>query len=126
MKAYKLTPLERLKLEEKKLHEDLRLSEQKLLFQFQYIGDNWGSITLKSITSSFMNRAGAITHVSPVSTSTGIARTIGSNIGNIFLSNYKLLGTVGWKMIKPMALPVAISFITKKATSRLFGKKRKK
>ena len=50
MRTYKLTPLDQLKLEEKQLREEIKISEQKMVFQLQYINDNWGSMLLKSVT----------------------------------------------------------------------------
>lgn len=126
MKTYKLTPLDQLNLEKKQLREELKVSEQKMAFQLQYIQDNWGSMLLKSVTSSIMSKvtdSGGSS--SPVSTTTYLTRSVGKGAGgwgSLLLSNYKSIGAVGWKILRPIAL----SFITKKATSRLFSKRKRK
>lgn len=122
MKTYKLTPYDQIKIEKKQLREEIKISEQKMAFQLEYIHDNWGSMLLKSTTSSIINkvtdRAGGS---SPVSTSY-LTRSPGGGWGNYFLSNYKTVGSIGWRLIKPIAL----GFLTKKATSMLFSKRKKK
>ena len=123
MKTYKLTPLDQLKLEEKQLREEIKISEQKMAFQLQYIHDNWGSMLLRSTTSSIMNKVSDRTSgSSPVSNTSYLTRSVGGGWGNFFLSNYKSVCSVGWRLIKPIAL----GFITKKATSMLFSKKKKR
>lgn len=123
MKTYKLTPLDQLKLEEKQLREEIKISEQKMAFQLQYVHDNWGSMLVKSITSSFMNKVtDRVESSSPISATSYLTRSVGGGWGNFFLSNYKSVGSVGWKLLKPIAL----TFLTKKATSALFSKKKKR
>lgn len=122
MKTYKLTPYDQLKLEKKQLREEIKISEQKMAFQVQYIHDNWGSMLLKSTTSSIMNRVTSrADSSSPVSSSSYLTRSPGGGWGDFILSNYKSVGSIGWRILKPIAL----TFLTKKATSMLFSRKKK-
>ena len=122
MKTYKLTPYDQLKLEKKQLREEIKISEQKMAFQVQYIHDNWGSMLLKSTTSSIMNRVTSRAESSsPVSSSSYLTRSPGGGWGDFILSNYKSVGSIGWIILKPIAL----TFLTKKATSMLFSRKKK-
>ena len=122
MKTYKLTPLDQLKLEEKQLREEIKISEQKMVFQLQYINDNWGSMLLKSVSSSIMSKVtDRVESSSPVS-SNYLTRSTGGGWGNFFLSNYKSVGSMGWRFLKPIAL----TFLTKKVTSKLLPKRRKR
>ncbi|HUI32927.1 MAG: hypothetical protein PHQ56_07450 [Dysgonamonadaceae bacterium] len=123
MKTYKLTPLDQLVLEEKQLREEIKVAEQKMVFQLQYLNDNWGSMLLKGITSSIKNKlTETVGQISPVSNSSYVTRAIGGGWGNLFLSNYKLVGSLGWSILKPIAL----TFLTKRATSMLFRRKKKR
>ncbi|HZJ79243.1 MAG TPA: hypothetical protein VFC69_01545 [Dysgonamonadaceae bacterium] len=123
MKTYKLTPLDQLRIEEKQLREEIKISEQKMAFRLQYINDNWGSMLLKSTTSSIMNKVtDRAIGSSPVSSSSYLTRLPGGGWGNFFLSNYKTVGSVGWRLLKPLAL----TFLTRKATSMLFSRKKKR
>lgn len=123
MKTYKLTPLDQLMLEERQLREEIKISEQKMVFQMQYINDNWGSMLLKELTSTVKNKVSdTFEHISPVSSSPYVTRTLGGGWGNLFLSNYKLVGSIGWRLIKPIAL----TLITRKAKTMLFGRKRRR
>lgn len=122
MKTYKLTPYDQIKIEKKQLREEIKISEQKMAFQLEYIHDNWGSMLLKSTTSSIINKVtDRASSSSPTSTSY-LTRSVGGGWGNYFLSNYKTVGSIGWRLIKPIAL----GFLTKKATSMLFSKKKKR
>ena len=122
MKTYKLTPYDQVKIEKKQLREEIKISEQKMAFQLEYIHDNWGSMLLKSTTSSIINKVtDRASSSSPTSTSY-LTRSPGGGWGNYFLSNYKTVGSIGWRLIRPIAL----GFLTKKATSMLFSKKKRK
>ena len=121
MRTYKLTPLDQLQLEEKQLREEIKISEQKMVFQIQYFNDNWGSMLLKGMASSVMGKVtNKVDNISPVSTASYVTRAIGGGWGSLFLSNYKTFGSLGWKIIKPLAL----TLLTKRATSMLFRRKR--
>lgn len=123
MKTYKLTPLDQLKIEEKQLREEIKISEQKMAFQFQYINDNWGSMLVKSVSSSIMNRVtDRVDSSSPISNTSYLTRSIGGGWGDFFLSNYKSMGSIGWKILKPLA----ITFITRRATSKLFSRRKRR
>ena len=56
MKSYKLTPLDELHLEKKKLREERAISGQRLSYQIQYLADNWGSMLTKGVTTSIKNK----------------------------------------------------------------------
>ncbi len=123
MKTYRLTPLDQLKLEERQLREEIKISEQKMVYQLQYINDNWGSMLLKGITSSVKNRVtNTFEHISPIATSPYVTRAIGGGWGGLLLSNYKLVGSMGWKLLKPIAL----TLLSRKAKSMLFPKRKKR
>ena len=120
MKTYRLTPLDQLKLEERQLREEIKISEQKMVFQLQYINDNWGSMLLKGITSTVKNKVtDTFEHISPIATSPYVTRAIGGGWGSLILSNYKLVGSMGWRILKPIAL----TLLTRKAKSMLFPRK---
>lgn len=120
MKTYRLTPLDQLKLEERQLREDIKISEQKMVFQLQYLNDNWGSMLLKGITSTVKNKVtDTFEHISPIATSPYVTRAIGGGWGSLILSNYKLVGSMGWRILKPIAL----TLLTRKAKSMLFPRK---
>lgn len=121
MKTYKLTPLDQLRIEQRQLGEEIKVAEQKMVFQLQYLNDNWGTMLLRGVTSSVKNKlTETVGHISPVSTSSYVTRSLGGGWGNLFFSNYKLIGSIGWKIIKPIAL----TFLSKKATSMLFRRRR--
>ena len=52
MSTYKLTPLEELRLEKKRLREERGIASQRLSYQLQYLNDNWGTMLTKGISSS--------------------------------------------------------------------------
>ena len=124
MKTYKLTPLDQLLLEERQLREEIKISEQKMAFQLQYLNDNWGSMLLNGVTSSIKNKVTeTVENISPLYTASNyVTRSLGGGWGNIILSNYKTAGSIGWRLLKPIVL----TFLTKKATSMLFHKKKKR
>ena len=123
MKTYRLTPLDQLKLEERQLREEIKISEQKMVFQLQYINDNWGSMLLKGITSSVKNKVtNTFEHISPIATSPYVTRAIGGGWGGLLLSNYKLVGSMGWKILKPIALTI----LSRKAKSMIFPRRKRR
>lgn len=122
MKTYKLTPLDQLKLEEKQLREEIKVSEQKMVFQLQYINDNWGSMLLKSVSSSIMSKVTDRADNSSLTSSNYLTRSTGGGWSSFFLSNYKSVGSVGWRILKPIAL----TFLTKKVTSKLLPRRKKR
>ena len=56
MKSNKLTPLDELHLEKKRLREERAISGQRLSYQLQYLADNWGSMLTKGVTGSLKNK----------------------------------------------------------------------
>ncbi len=128
MKAYKLTPLDELHLEKKRLREERAISGQRLSYQIQYLGDNWGSMLTKGVTSSIKSKiSGTVDNLSSGS-STSITPFVSKRNRNpwvnLFVSNLPQLGGVAWRVAKPALL----AFVAKKVTGRLFGgsKKRRK
>ena len=124
MSRYKLTPLEDLRLEKKRLREERTIASQRLSYQLQYINDNWGSMLTKGITSSFKSKfAETVDNLSSGSSfplTPFVTRRTNPWV-NFALSNLLLLGSVTWKLTKPALL----AFTVKKATSLIFGRKRK-
>ncbi|NCB26583.1 MAG: hypothetical protein EOM62_14080, partial [Bacteroidia bacterium] len=56
MSTYKLTPLEELRLEKKRLREERAIASRRLSYQLQYLNNNWGSMLTKEVTSSFKTK----------------------------------------------------------------------
>lgn len=122
MKTYRLTPLDQLILEERQLREEIKVSEQKMAFQMQHLNDNWGSMLLNGVTSSVKSKvSNTFEHLTPIATSPYITRALGGGWGSLLLSNYKLVGSVGWKLIKPIAL----TLLTRKAKTMLFPRRKR-
>ena len=127
MKSYKLTPLDELHLEKKKLREERAISGQRLGYQIQYLADNWGSMLTKGVTSSIKNKfSETMDNLSYGSSSSVVpfkTKRPGNPWLNLALSNLPLIGGFAWKVAKPTIL----AFAAKKITGRLFGGgKRKK
>ena len=124
MKTYKLTPLEQLQLEKKRVREERIVAEQRLVYQLQYINDNWGSLITRGITSSIKNKF--FEKIEDFSGSTALSSPFAtqerSHWLNLVVSNLPLLGGATWGLLKPTLL----AFATKKAASLIFRKKKKK
>lgn len=127
MKTFKLTPLDELHLEKKRLREERVISGQRLSYQIQYLADNWGTLLTKGVASSIRNKfnetmdnlsSGSSSSVVPFKT-----KKSGNPWLNLALNNMPILGGVAWKVAKP----ALIAFVAKKLTGKLFGGiKRKK
>ncbi len=124
MSTYKLTPLEELRLEKKRLREERAIASRRLAYQLQYLNDNWGSMLTKGVTSSVKtkfaetmdNLSGGSSHaITPF-----ITRRTNPWV-NFAISNMPLLGSIAWGVDKPAIL----AFAAKRVTSFLFGRKRK-
>lgn len=128
MKTYKLTPLERLEMEQKRLREERTIAEQRMVFQLQYLADNWGSMLTKGVASSIKSRftetMDGISSAGSASVKPFVTKPQGINWKSLVTSNLPLIGSVAWRLAKPALL----AFATKKATSLLFsgGKKTKR
>ncbi|MDR1782900.1 MAG: hypothetical protein LBR13_01370 [Dysgonamonadaceae bacterium] len=124
MKTYKLTPLEQLRLEKKRVREERTVAEQRLVYQLQYINDNWGSLITRGMASSiknkFFEKVGGGLSVFDTSSVSLIPKSRNLWL-NLALSNLPMLRSVAWGLIKPALL----AYATKKATSLIFGKKKK-
>lgn len=125
MSTYKLTPLEELRLEKKRLREERIIASQRLSYQLQYLNDNWGTLLTKGITSSMKAKlAETIDNLS-----SGSAYSVTPFVTkrtnpwlNLAMSNLPLLGSLSWKVARPALITYAI----KKIPSMLFGKRKKK
>jgi hypothetical protein len=121
MSTYKLTPLEELRLEKKRLREERTIASQRLVYQLQYLNDNWGSMLTKGMTSSIKSKfAETMNNLSPGSShaiTPFITRRANPWV-NLALSNLPLIGSITWRIVKP----TLIAFATKKVASSLFGR----
>jgi hypothetical protein len=124
MSTYKLTPLEELRLEKKRLREERAIASRRLAYQLQYLNDNWGSMLTKGVTSSVKTKfAETMDNISGGS-SNAITPFITRRTNpwvNFAVSNMPLLGSIAWGVAKPAIL----AFAAKRVTSYLFGRKRK-
>lgn len=125
MKTYKLTPLEELKLEKKRLREERTIAGQRLAYQMQYFSDNWGSMITKGITSSIKTKfADTVDNLSS-GTSSSVTPFVTKRSNpwlGIVTSNLPLIGGMVWKFAKP----AVFAFGAKRLSSMLFGKKNKR
>ncbi|WP_298648518.1 hypothetical protein [uncultured Proteiniphilum sp.] len=125
MSTYKLTPIEELRLEKKRLREERTIASQRLSYELQYLNDNWGTMLTKGIASSVKTKlAETVDHLSSGS-SFSVTPFVTKRANpwlNLALSNLPLIGSVSWKVAKP----ALIAFAIRKASSMLFGRKRKK
>ncbi len=126
MRTYKLTPLDELCLEKKRLRENRAIAAQRLSYQMQYLEDNWGSMLTQGVASSVKTK-----FVETIDTLTsGYSESIFPLSGkknrmawlNIFTSNLPLVSKVAWQVGKP----AVVAFIMKKITGRFWGGKSKK
>ncbi|MEA4997254.1 MAG: hypothetical protein VB079_12280 [Petrimonas sp.] len=126
MKSYKLTPLDELHLEKKKLREERAISGQRLSYQIQYLADNWGSMLTKGVTTSIKNKfSETVDNLSYGSSSSVVpfkTKKPGNPWINLALSNLPLIGGIAWRVAKPAIL----AFAAKKITGKLFGGKKRK
>ena len=56
MSTNKLTPLEELRLEKKRLREERAVAGKRLSTQLEYLNNNWGVMLTKEVTSTFKSR----------------------------------------------------------------------
>lgn len=121
MSTYKLTPLEELRLEKKRLREERAIASRRLAYQLQYLNDNWGSMLTKGVTSSvkskFSETMDNMSSGSSHSLTPFITRRANPWI-NFALSNLPLIGSITWGIAKP----ALIAFAAKKVSSTLFGR----
>lgn len=126
MKSYKLTPLDELHLEKKKLREERAISGQRLSYQLQYLADNWGSMLTKGVTSSIKTKfSETVDNLSYGSSSSVVpfkTKKPGNPWLNLALSNLPFISGVAWKVAKPTIL----AFAAKKITAKLFGGRKRK
>ncbi len=124
-----MTPLEELRLEKKRLNEQRKISSQRLSYQLQYLSDNWGTMLTKGVSSSIKtkfsetldNLTGDVPHIPPYMTRRPRSWLNNAAV-NLIVSNLPLIGSIAWKITKP----ALIAYVTRQATARLFGKRRKR
>lgn len=125
MKTYKLTPLEQLQMEQKRLREERTIAEQRMSFQFQYLADNWGTLLTKGVASSikskFAETVDGISSAGNASPAPFITKPSVFNWKQILKSGAPLISSVAWRAAKP----ALIAFATKKVTSLLLRRFRK-
>lgn len=125
MSTYKLTPLEELRLEKKRLREERVIASQRLSYQLQYLNDNWGTMLTKGVASSVKSKlAETVDNLSSGSSYsvTPFVTKRGNPWLNLAVSNLPLIGSITWKVAKP----ALIAFAVRKVPSMLFGRKRKR
>ena len=124
MGKYKLTPLEELRLEKKRLQEERDIAGQRLSYQMQYLSDNWGALIVKGVTASVRNRfAETVEHLTADSSLASPFFTKQTTpIMSLVMSNLPLIGGIVWKMAKP----AVVAFTIKRITAMLFQKKKRK
>ncbi|HHU26756.1 MAG TPA: hypothetical protein GXZ56_09080 [Bacteroidales bacterium] len=129
MNRYKLTPLEELQLEKKRLNEQRMISSQRLSYQLQYLSDNWGTMLTKGVSSSiktkFSETLDNLTadgpHIPPYMTRRSRSWLNNAAV-NLIVSNLPLIGSIAWKITKP----ALFAYVTRQATARIFGKRGRK
>lgn len=124
MSTYKLTPLEELRLEKKRLREERAITGQRLSTQLEYLNDNWGVMLTKAVISTFKsNFAETLCNLSNgASNSLAPLITGKSNpLVNIALASLPSVGSLAWGMAKP----AIFAFVVRKATSFLFGRRKR-
>ncbi|MDR0422412.1 MAG: hypothetical protein LBH72_05305 [Proteiniphilum sp.] len=126
MSTYKLTPLEELRSEKKRLREERIIASQRLSYQLQYLSDNWGTLLTRGITSSVKAKlAETVDHLSSGTSGTPhpFAAKRSNPWLNLALSNLlPLIGSLSWKIAKPALIACAI----RKIPSMLFGSRKRK
>jgi len=124
MSTYKLTPLEELRLEKRRVSEERTIASQRLAYQLQYLNDNWGTMLTKGITSSvklkFAETVDNLSGGSSSSVTPFVTRKTNPWL-NFAMANLPLLGSVSWGVAKP----VILAFAAKKITSLIFGRRRR-
>lgn len=125
MSTYKLTPIEELRLEKKRLREERVIASQRLSYQLQYLNDNWGTMLTKGIASSVKSKLAETVDNLSSGSSYSVTPFVTKRTNpwlNLAMSNLPLIGSLSWKVAKPALITYAI----RKIPSLLFGKKRKK
>lgn len=125
MSTYKLTPLEELRLEKKRLREERVIASQRLSYQLQYLNDNWGTMLTKGLASSVKTKLAETMDNLSSGSSYSVTPFVTKRSNpwlSLVMSNLPLIGSLSWKV----ARPALIAFGIRKIPSMLFGKKRKR
>lgn len=121
MRTYKLTPLEELCLEKKRLRENRAIAAQRLSYHLQYLEDNWGTMLTQGVASSVKTKFTETIDTLSGGTSDSIFPLSGkkNRFGwlNILAANLPLVSKVAWQVGKPAVM----AFVMKKVTGHLFG-----
>lgn len=126
MRTYKLTPLDELHLEKKRLRENRTIAAQRLSYQLQYLEDNWGSMLTQGVASSVKTKfaetldtvsGGSFDSILPLSGKKNRMAWL-----NILASIFPLASKVAWRLGKPAVM----AFLMRKVTERFFGGRGKK
>lgn len=128
MKTYKLTPLEELRLDKRRIKEERLIASQRLSYQLQYLNDNWGTLLTKGITSSIRiklsetidNLSSSNTSVAPFITKKSTP-WFNNAVMNIATANLPLFGSLIWRVTKP----ALIAYGAKKVSSVFFRRKKR-
>ena len=122
MARYKLSPLEELRLEKKRLREERHIAGQRLSYQLHYVSQNWGSLITKGILSSFRSRIADFTNnlvADSFASDSPFFTASPSPWLKLAVANMPLISGVIWKMAKPAIL----AFLLKKATAMLLSRR---
>lgn len=126
MKTYELTPLEKLQAEKERLRDERATAERRMLFQLQYLANNWGTLLAQSVTGVFKNRLlETVENISYAGTNSATTfRTLPRKMkwGNFLVSNLPNIAQITWRIAKP----ALITFGTKKIMAMIFKKSKKK
>ncbi|ULB35905.1 MULTISPECIES: hypothetical protein [Proteiniphilum] len=125
MKTYKLTPLEELRLEKKKLREERAIASQRLAYQLQYLNDNWGTMLTKGVTSSVKSKLTETLENFSGGYSYNVTPFITKRANpwlSFVISNLPLIGSLAWNIAKP----ALVAYAAKKVSSLIFGRRKKR
>ena len=125
MKTYRLTLLDELHLEKKRLREERAISEQRLSYQFQYLQDNWGTMLTKGVLSSVKHKfAETVDTITSGSSSSSLPfrKNRTNPLLGIALNNLPQIGGLVWKVAKPTLM----TFALKRVSRMIFGRRRRK
>lgn len=111
-----LTPIQKLRLEKKKLKDLYTEDERRLSEDWDYLTNNIGTLTLNSLFQNAKHSLGS--GISPFAKSSSTEEKGGYNILNILSSSLPLI----WEI----AQPILFSYMIKKIKSLFTSKKKKK
>lgn len=126
MKTYQLTPWEKLQSEKERLREERSTAERRLLFHFQHLANNWGTILAQSVSGVFRSRLlGTVENISYAGTNSATSFLTSPRKvkwGNFLVSNLPNIAQITWQIAKP----ALITFATRKIIGMIFKRNKKK